>query len=396
MIKGENIICISKTTWYGEYTKSTVQILSLLARNNKVLFVEYHYTIKDILTTLLGKQDAPILRMLGIKKRLQIIDTDKNSQVYHLVLPPFLPVDFIKWDKLFFPLFKLNVFIYKATARKWLKKLGMESPISISAYNPFYGLYLMNQLNEKLNVYYCYDGIDVGRHGKRIYSIEKEFSQKADIIITSSDHLYSGKKKINPNSYVVKNGVDYPSFKKFSKEGIPAREKKRIGYIGSLDHRFDIEVMEYAIKKLPGMFFEFTGNLRNITIKERLDKYQNVSFLPPVNKNEVPGLLATYDAGIIPYTTNEINKNIYPLKINEYLAVGVPVVMTQFASLPEFKEQVSFAQNKKDFADKIIFEVNNDNQDKISKRIQFAASNSWENRTKDFSNIISNAFKNEY
>jgi hypothetical protein len=28
---------------------------------------------------------------------------------------------------------------------------------------------------------------------------------------------------------------------------------------------------------------------------------------------------------------NEVNKNIYPLKINEYLAVGVPVVMTAFA-----------------------------------------------------------------
>jgi hypothetical protein len=32
----KNIICISQTTWHGEFTKSTVQLLSLLAEKNKL------------------------------------------------------------------------------------------------------------------------------------------------------------------------------------------------------------------------------------------------------------------------------------------------------------------------------------------------------------------------
>jgi hypothetical protein len=44
----KNIICISQTTWHGEFTKSTVQLLSLLAENT---IVEYPFTIKDVVFT---------------------------------------------------------------------------------------------------------------------------------------------------------------------------------------------------------------------------------------------------------------------------------------------------------------------------------------------------------
>ena len=76
MIKGETIICISNTSWFGNYAKSTIQILERLAAENNVLFVEYPYTIKDILSTLKGKQNAPIKRMLGLKNRIHQIETN--------------------------------------------------------------------------------------------------------------------------------------------------------------------------------------------------------------------------------------------------------------------------------------------------------------------------------
>lgn len=101
MLKGENIVCISNTTWYGEYTKSTVQLMSLLAKDNNVLFVEYPFTWKDIINTWRKKQKAPIMRMLGLKPTCEQISTNGKGDVYHLVSPPVLPVDFIKIDGLF-------------------------------------------------------------------------------------------------------------------------------------------------------------------------------------------------------------------------------------------------------------------------------------------------------
>ena len=132
MIQGEDIICISNTTWFGEYTKSTVQIMSRLAKNNRVIFVEYPFTIKDLLFTFLGKQSCPAKRMLGISNRLTLVKTETESEVYHLVVPPVLPVDFIKNDTTFNFFFNLNTAVYLRQIRKALKKLDIKNSFSFN------------------------------------------------------------------------------------------------------------------------------------------------------------------------------------------------------------------------------------------------------------------------
>jgi sulfite reductase alpha subunit-like flavoprotein len=44
----KNIICISQTTWHGEFTKSTVQLLSLLAEKKHNCFCRIPFHIKDV------------------------------------------------------------------------------------------------------------------------------------------------------------------------------------------------------------------------------------------------------------------------------------------------------------------------------------------------------------
>ena len=100
-MKGENIICISQTTWHGEFTKSTVQLLSILAEENNVFFVEYPFTIKDVVMSVLGKQRAQVSRMLGFKSRIQKIETPNGATINHVVMPPVLPVDFLSNESLF-------------------------------------------------------------------------------------------------------------------------------------------------------------------------------------------------------------------------------------------------------------------------------------------------------
>ena len=388
MLKGENIICIANTSWFGNYAKSTVQLMERLARDNKVLFVEYHYTYKDILATLQGKQNAPVSRMLGLKKRLQRITTSVGTEVYNLVIPSALPVYFLKNETIFNCIFGLNTCIYKNYLKRIIRKTGFNNPIVITAYNPFYGLSLIGKLQEKTHIYYCYDGVESGFFGKRIFKFEDEFSRKAAAVITTSDYLHQSKLPLNSHSYVVKNGVDFPVFARFAKQFVYNHKRKRVGFIGSLDPRFDIDTVEYAVQKLSEFDFEFTGDMRNETMKSRLSRYPNVRFFDPVKPNEVPELLARYDVGIIPYLVNEVNKNIYPLKINEYLAVGVPLVMNAFADLPEFEGMVSVAIDKDDFCRKLVDETENDSAEKIQKRIAFASANSWDARTQQFAEII--------
>ncbi len=388
MLQGEDIICIANTSWFGNYAKSTVQILERLAQTNRVLFVEYPYTIKDVYATWKGKQQAPVKRMLGLEARLQEIETNVGSRVFNLVVPPGIPVFFLRNEVLFNLFFPVNVFIYKQALKRAMRKLGFTNPIAITAYNPIFGLALLNKIGEKLHFYYCYDGVESVFFGKRIFDIEKRFTKKVQAVITTSDYLNTQKININPNSFVVKNGVDFPVFQAYSKTKVFERERKRVGFIGSLDPRFDIDTVEYAISKLADFDFDFTGDMRNQLLKSRLQKFENVRFFDPIKPNDVPKLLATYDVGIIPYIVNEVNKNIYPLKINEFLAVGVPVVMTPFADLKDFVGLVNVATDKDDFVWQLREATRSDSPESIRRRIDFASQNSWEERAQSFAEII--------
>jgi glycosyltransferase involved in cell wall biosynthesis len=292
-------------------------------------------------------------------------------------------------------LLRFNATVYAHFVKKTLRKLEMDSPICINAYNAIYGNELVAKLTEKLHVFYCYDGPDIRRYGQRAVIADRGLAKKADGLIVTSEFLAESMHGLNKNTTVVKNGVDFAMFNQHAKTDLNQNERKKVGYIGSIDHRFNFEVVEYAIQNLPDFDFEFVGDQMNKSVAQVLSKYQNVKFFPPVKPWEVPDLLRKCDVGLIPYVCTEYTKNIYPLKINEYLSVGVPVVLTNFAHLPEFEGVVSFAKDKESFCDAILTEIKTDSQDKIKRRIEFAEKNSWENRAIQFGTILEDFMKSK-
>ncbi len=390
MLENEHIVCISYSTWEGPYTKSVVQLMSLLALNNRVLFIEYPFTWKDISTTLKGRQNAPVAQMLGFKNRLTTKQTSEKALVNHWVLPPLLPMNMIQSEALYKLFLKINTCIYKRSIKKALKRLKWENPINVVAYNPIFGESLAGKLPEKVNIYYCYDGYIKDRRGLRAWEADLRYSRLTDGIIVTSDYLKEQKLPYNSKVATVKNGVDFELFNRAAKTNTNLEQRKKIGYIGSIDQRFDLETVEFSVRNLPEFDFEFIGDVRNQEVKDVLEKFPNVSFLPPVKPYEVPEILRQCDVGIIPYLCTEINKNVYPLKINEYLAVGVPVVITNFANLPEFADYVSFASSKEQFKNALLTETETDSLEKINQRIDFARLNSWKSRANLFSEEIAN------
>lgn len=389
MIRGKNIVCISNTTWYGPFTKSTVQIMSRLSYGNKLLFVEYPYTFKDVVLGLLRKGNAPVKRILGLQKRIQTITTEQGTRVHQLIAMPVIPCDFIKNETIFRILFGINAMLYRISLKRAIKQLNMKDLIFISAYNPYYGMALKGKLNEQVNVYYSYDGPNVRRHGKRVIGVDAAYAAAADAVVSTSEYLTDEKRKFNPGAYTVKNGVDFELFSKNARTGI-AEGPVKIGYIGSMDFRFDIDMVETAVNALRDYEFHFIGLIRNKVIRYRLEQYPNVRFSDPVPPGEVPQLLSSFSAGIIPYLQNDINKNIYPLKINEYLACGVPVIMSRFALLPEFDAITSIVSDPSEFTLQIRKQVEEDNLTKIRQRIEFASGNSWDRKASEFSDILEN------
>jgi teichuronic acid biosynthesis glycosyltransferase TuaH len=388
MIKNQNIVCIGNTTWFGDYQKSTVQLMSRLGRYNNVLYVDYAFTVKDVLSALTGKSKTPVKKILGIQKRLDLISSYESGKVIKLTLPPVIPFNYFKNDRLFRMVLKINSFLIAHSIKKAMRKLNMDNVISITSFMPFYGLFLKGKLKEKLNVYYCYDSIDGKRNGPRGKTYETEYMRDIDGVIVTSDNLAGQKASLNPNIFIVKNGVDFRLFRDAVEGQSKPGDPKIVCYTGSIDHRFEAEIIEYCVKNAPEYEFIFVGPVRHKPAAEALANYPNVTFRPPVPPDEIPLIMYNSHVGIIPYTRTHLNKNVYPLKINEYLAVGTPVVMTDFADLPEFNQLVSVASDSKSFYDKIREEVENDSAEKQMRRVEFASQNSWDSRAEAFADIL--------
>lgn len=390
MLEDKDIVCIALPAWDGNYEKSTVKLMSQLAKRNRVLYVEYAYTYKDIFSTWFGKQQAPVSRMLGYSNRLRKINLPENSFIHVLTPPPVFSVNHIKNSAKYRRLLLSNGKKIQKAVLQAMRKLNIKNPVLINAFNPFVGLPMLGQLGEKATLYYCYDEINAcnwtKNHGKQL---EEEYISKVDCAIVSSDGLMQTKSSLANSCYLVKNGVDFAHFNKAA----DLRNKNKtaditVGYIGSLDNRVDYELLAYLAEQLTDVKFEFVGRILEKTKVAKLDKLPNTKFWDAKRMEELPEFLKRFDAGIIPFVKNESTAGIYPMKINEYLAAGIPVVSTDFAPFPEFGSFISITSGYEAFVQGVVENLCNDTPEKRKQRIALAQGNSWEKRGELFGAAI--------
>ena len=223
------------------------------------------------------------------------------------------------------------------------------------------------------------------RHGKRL---EDDFIKKADTVIVTSQGLFDKKSKENPNCFLIKNGVDFNLFSKESSD-LPQvlleSDKKTIGYLGSVDERVDYDLLEKLISTTPQYNYVFVGRVTQSAYEKRLLVFPNVQMMGSQPPPTLPAWVQKFDVCLIPFLKNELTAGIYPLKINEYLAAGKPVVSTRFANLSDFETVVQIADDDDAFLQLVQKEYSNTDAARFR---HFASQNSWTARSKAFSELL--------
>ena len=102
-------------------------------------------------------------------------------------------------------------------------------------------------------------------------------------------------------------------------------------------------------------------------------------FLGEKNNNEIPSYIAAFDICINPQKINEITIGNYPRKIDEYLALGKPVIATRTKAMSLFEEYVWNCDSADTYIKAIHETIQNNNDSIINLRVQFAHSHTWEN-----------------
>lgn len=390
MMTNRNIICLSSTEWGGNYIKATVELMKELATTNNLLFVNSPYTIKDIFDGLRGRKDVELGRSLGLKSRINKITLPNGGTVHLFTPPPVITINFLPEGALYQTLLKFNGWLLRITAAKALKKLGMTADlINFVAFNPGMGVVTGRRFNEKTLIYHCYDEMRgaspwLQKHG---VALEDRFLKMADGVIVTSKGLYQAKKEASKACYVVKNAVNIDLFSKGFHADVGA--EKVVGYIGSIDERLDYDLLMHLIEHMPDTRFVFVGRITTeLAGQEPLKKHPNVVFTGAKTPDELPGYLKTFSAGIIPFVKSDFTKGIYPMKINEYLAAGLPVISTDFSNLDDFEGIIKITGDKATFLNDLQSELATDNPEKRNGRLEIAKQNTWTVRAVELSNAI--------
>ena len=389
MLANRNILCISNPSWEGDYAKTIVELMSVFAQTNKVLYIDNPTTLKDVLQGLLKRRKMPYRRLFGLSKRVVRLPLDNGGGVYVMTPPVVLPINYLPPGKLYSLLLRYNGWLLTRAIRKALRQLDMNDRlINIVAFNPALGVVCGRKFGEELLLYHCYDQISAAnwlkKHGARH---EREFMKMSDAVVVTSQGLLEEKGAWHADCYLVKNAVNYPLF---STAFLPEVRKasRVVGYIGSIDDRLDYVLLERLVSGMPDTQFVFIGRVVDEAGATILRKYSNVVFHGPQKVQDLPGWLQGFSAGIIPFVKNEFTKGIYPLKINEYLAAGLPVVSTDFGHLQDFAGVVSIARSEQEFADMLASEMDEDHPERRVARKEMASRNSWQQRAEELSAII--------
>jgi glycosyltransferase involved in cell wall biosynthesis len=124
-------------------------------------------------------------------------------------------------------------------------------------------------------------------------------------------------------------------------------------------------------------------------VKNGLADLPNTYFIGVKKMEQLPAYLQHADCAIIPFNCTKLTKSIYPLKINEYLAAGMPVVTTRFSEdIESFGNVVYLADSHSDFLLCVDKAISENSPSLKNKRLEVANANSWSNRALQFYEIV--------
>lgn len=224
--------------------------------------------------------------------------------------------------------------------------------------------------------------LDVPNWRRRAPAYEAAHTAKANLVLSNSSHLAQRAQAHNPRSYYVGQGCKQ-DFLDQSMDSIPwhlPKAKPIIGYLGFLTSlRLDISLLEQLAVQHPENQFVLAGPEDEALQQSRLHKQENVQFLGSISQNGIKAFVQACQVCINPQIVNNTTTGNYPLKIDEYLLLGKPVVATHTAAMKEFEQHVYLAKGAKDWSKNLSKAIHEHTKEKAQERIAFASTHTWEN-----------------
>jgi glycosyltransferase involved in cell wall biosynthesis len=398
MIKGKDIIVVGIQAWDIEIGSNCKNIALEFSKNNRVIYVNPPM-VRAVMRE--QKHKETIQKRIRIKNNKEDSLVKISSNLWNLY--PKTLIESINWlpiHALFKILNKKNAIRFSNDIVVASSKLNFKNFILFNDSSMFLGLHLKALLQPETYAYYMRDYLVKvpywQKHGERI---EPQLIKKADVVLTNSEFFEEFCKQYNPHSYMVGQGCDVSLFNDEEDNIKIPLEFNEIpspifGYLGFLTTlRLDVELLEFVAEQKKDWNVVLVGPEDEGFKNSNLHNLSNVYFLGRKDAFELPNYIKGFDVTTNPQLKNNLTIGNYPRKIDEYLALGKPIIATNTKAMQMFKEHVYLADTKEEYVTLIDKAMIENTSERIKNRIEYAKSHTWTNNVKAIYDAILKATK---
>jgi glycosyltransferase involved in cell wall biosynthesis len=373
-LRGREIVCVGFAEWSSELPTNQHHLMSRLAETNRVLFIESLGLRRPQLAT----RDARRL----VRRLIDGIRGPRREGDITVVSPIGLPAHGYRILR------ALNRFLLRRQVSRSVARLGFKQPI-LWAYVP-HAEALIQALDPSLVVYHCVDDLAAqkGVHAVSFREAEQRFVRRADLVLASALSLVARLRQLSEHVVYAPNVADVDFFATAMDAGpiddVLARlPPPRIVFTGAIvATKVDMEWLVTLARLRPTWSFALVGPVGfgdPQTDVSAARSVPNIHFLGPRPYRVLPDVLRGADAALIPYALNELTASVFPMKVYEYIAAGLPVVATPLPALRGVAG-VTFAADPNAAAGQLTRLMSENSSEQRLVRSATAAGHSWADR----------------
>ena len=386
----KKIVMLSLARFDDVNTSTTFELAQEFSKSSDVLIVEHPYTWSEMLRSLSKRKGW--IRLLATLFPKPLIRA--KGRVTVLVPPAVLPINFMSFGKGYAKLSMLNHRLVANGVNKYLLGNEWKEYYYVNSYNYHFPNLSAHLVGLKLkNVYHCVDPIVKPYTRKHGIRNQQSAVKNADLVVSTAPQLQRAWESTRP-SIMIPNGVNYRHFDAPQKYAPQIRSlgKKIVGYFGAIERRIDFDMLIASFKANPDWTLVMAGPVEAAYIPAEFYAMPNVHLIGKYTYAELPSLIYSIDATIIPFKIEPSLKSIYPLKLYEYMSTGKPIVCTMFNEdlLVPISDKVYISNAPEDLGSAIEAALEESDIVLQLSRRAFASLNTWEHRAKKFLDHLTN------
>lgn len=380
-MNNQNIIILAQQNWDTTIGTNPRNLAREFARHNRVLYVNMPL---DVNTVVRGRKEPDVQKrirvLLGQEEAL--VKAEPNVWVYTTGVL-LLSANWLASKSLFRAVNQLNARWLAHSIRKAAQAAGFDSFYLLQDGLIFPGLELKRLLQPRQFIYNLRDYV-MGvpyfqRHGPWL---EAALMQQADVVAANSAYLRDYAQQVNPHSYDIGQGCVLSLYQADDDYPLPADlaavPGPIIGYTGYLTGlRLDIDLLVTIARQRPHWSLVLIGPEDEAFAASELHALPNVYFLGRKSPNQLAAYLRYCDVCINPQEVNEITIGNYPLKIDEYLAMGKPTVATATRAMEMFADYVYLATGPTEWLAQLEAALADHSSQHRTARIAFTQGHTW-------------------